>query len=152
MNKQVTSMVDQIVESAQKAELPKPVRQVVLDGVSKSQEANARLIGMLKDAGKDCEGLVAKAGAGARAVNDKLLDNAARNTEAVLVNAAAVLKAKDVQTAVAGQFEFARGQIAVVQDQQMELIDLSSKIVSDLFEAATAAANASAERFKSTVG
>ncbi len=151
MNQRINEAVGEILESAKKSELPKTVEDAVLDSVNKSQEASAKWIALLKDVSKDYEGLVAKAGANARAINDRVLDNAAKNSQAVLDHAAAAVKTGDVNAAVKGQFEFVSAQLGIWNDQQVELLDLSSKIANDMLEATSKATNSTIERFSATI-
>ena len=151
MKKQINDTVEKLLDSAKKGEMPKVMKDAVLDGVNKSQEANTKWIALLKDVSKDYEGLAAKAGANARAINDRILDNAAKNTQAAFDHAAAAIKTGDATKIAQGQFEFARTQLGILNDQQAELFDLSSKIASDMFDAANEVANATVERFKTAV-
>ena len=127
------------------------VKDMVLDGVSKTQDANVQFTAFLKDAGKTYEGLVAKAVASTRAINDKMLDNAAGNAKAALEHAANVVKTKDLKAAAEAQAEFAREQMAVYSDQQVELMDLSGSVVREMIDASGDAANAAAEKAKAAV-
>ena len=71
-----------------------------------------------------------------------------RSDKAALDHAAKVVKAGDVNAAAKSQVEFVREQIAVINDQQVELFDLTNAIAKDMAEAGTDAANAAAEQVK----
>ncbi|MEM7427595.1 MAG: phasin family protein [Pseudomonadota bacterium] len=151
MNKQINKAAEDMLKQAQNAEMPKAVKDMVLEGVNKSQDANVQFTAFLKDAGKTYEGLVAKAVASTRAINDKMLDNAASNAKAALDHAAKVVKSGDLKTATEAQAEFAREQFGVLSDQQIELMDLTGNVAREMFDASADVANAAAEKVKAAV-
>ena len=151
MNKQVNKVAEDMIKQAQNAEIPTAVKDMMLDGMSKTQDANVQFTAFLKDAGKTYEGLVAKAVASTRAINERMLDNAAGNAKAAFDHAAKVVKTKDVKAATEAQAEFAREQMTVYSDQQVELMDLAGNVAREMIDATADAANAAAEKAKAAV-
>ncbi len=151
MNKQINKAAEDMLKQAQAGEMPKAVKDMVLDGVSKSQDANIQFSAFLKDAAKTYEGFVAKAVASSRAINDKMVENTAINTKAALDQAAKMVKAGDLKTATEGQADFARTQFATLSEQHSELMDLTGNIAQDMFDTTADAANAAAEKVKAAV-
>ena len=151
MNKQVNKVAEDMIKQAQNAEVPAAVKDMVLEGVNKTQDANVQFTTFLKDAGKTYEGLVAKAVASSRAINEKMIENAAGNTKAVLDHAANVVKTKDLKAAAEAQAEFVREQMSVFSDQGVELMDLTGSVAREMLDATADAANAAAEKAKAAV-
>ena len=151
MNKQINKAAEDMMKNVQNAEVPAAVKKVVLDGVSKSQDANSKWMTFFKDMSKTYEGLAAKAAANTRSINDVILENTAANTQAMFDHAAKVIKTGDVQAAAKAQAEFARKQFEVVGEQQTELLELSGRIAQDMAEAGMNAATATADKFKAAV-
>ncbi len=77
-----------------------------------------------------------------------MLDNATRNAKAILNHTASAVKAGDVNAAARNQVEFVREQVAVINEQQVELFDLSNVIAKDMVEAGSLAAHTVAEPAK----
>ena len=150
MNASMNKAAEEALKAFQNGEAAKLVKDAMLEGVSKSQEASTVWATLFKDMGKTYEGLFMKAAANTRTVNEKVLDNAATNAKALFDHAAKSVKTGDMKAAATSQMEFVGAQTAALNEQQAELFDLTSAIAKDMFEAGSAAAQATAERVKAT--
>lgn len=124
------------------------LKAVVADGLQKTQAANTRLTGLYKDALKNFEGLTAKAGAGARLVGDRVLENTEANAQATFNSAMAALRCTDAAELVQIQTAFMRDQLAAASEQQAEFLDLANRLVREMTEAATKVATDTVEQAK----
>ncbi|MEM8688488.1 MAG: hypothetical protein AAGF81_14240 [Pseudomonadota bacterium] len=150
MNASMNKAAEEALKAFQTGEAAKMVKDAMLDGVSKSQEASSVWAALCKDMGKTYEGLFMKAAANARTINEKVLDNATTNAKSMFDHAAKSVKTGDMKAAASSQIEFVGAQTAVLNEQQVELFDLTNAIAKDMFEASSAAAQATAERVKAT--
>lgn len=148
MTASMNKAAEEALKAFQNGDAAKLVKDAMLEGVSKSQEASTVWATFYKDMGKTYEGLFMKAAANARTINEKVLDNATTNAKSVFDHAAKSVKAGDMNAAATSQIEFVGAQTAVLNEQQVELFDLTNAIAKDMFEASSAAAQATAERVK----
>ena len=129
----------------------KTVTEAVVENVAKTREAGEKWTVFMKDAGKSYEELSAKAGANARTIANKLIENTEKNTDAVFKSVVAVAEAGTLAKAAEIQTRFAKDQIKVMNDQAAELFELSFGMFNEFAGSAKAAADLSVEQFKTAV-
>lgn len=128
----------------------KAVTEAVVDGVNKTRDAGEKWSMLMKDAGKNCEDLTAKAGANARTLANKLIENTEKNTEAAFKTVVAAAEAGTFAKAAEVQSSFAQAQFQAMNAQTAELFELSMAMFSEYGNAVKAVADASIEQVKAS--
>lgn len=129
----------------------KTVTKAVVENVAKTREAGEKWTVFMKDAGKGYEELTAKAGANARTIANRMIENTEKNTDAAFKTVVAIAEAGTVAKAAEIQVKFAKEQMQVWNDQAAELFELSFGMFNEFAGSAKAAADASVEQFKAAV-
>jgi hypothetical protein len=123
-----------------------PVQSVMQDGVGKSGEVYSNAATATQDGTKVLTDLADLAWSNTKMLNDKIIQNATANAEAVFDAALAVARAKSFSEAARIQSEFVQQLTAKAVAQSKELFDLSSRSTQHVIENAQAAASKSLKR------
>lgn len=141
--------IEEVIETAKKAEMPKEAKALLLDGLKKSQETYTKFTALTKDTGKNYEDLLVKVQSNTRQIGETLVANMEKNSQSAFESAKAILDCKDIEAATKLQTEFAQKQFSAMSAQVAELIDLSTKAVQDLTQAGAKAAEKTTDSLKS---
>ncbi|MEO0810758.1 MAG: phasin family protein, partial [Pseudomonadota bacterium] len=118
------------------------------DGVAKSREAYQRMNVAAQEQFKNAEQVLLATHAGTKAIGEKMMHNAAANTEAMFNAAQSIARAKTVPEATRLQADYIQQQTSAATVQAKEIFDLSAKVTKQALEAINAAAAKSFETMK----
>ncbi len=148
MNEQFTRQAQDMFAAAKDARIPENFQAFAEDSVSKTRDAYSKMTASAQDNAKALEEIMLAAQAGAKAIGDRMVHNAAVNTEAVFDAAQAIARAKTLPEAARLQANFMQQQFAVAGAQTKELFELSTKVARQTFETMNSAATKSFEQLK----
>ncbi|MDX2287514.1 MAG: phasin family protein [Hyphomicrobiaceae bacterium] len=148
MNEQFTRQAQDMFAAAKDARIPENFQAFAEDSVAKTRDAYAKMTTAAQDNAKAMEEIMLAAQAGAKAIGDRMIHNAAVNTEAVFDAAQAIARAKTLPEAARLQANFMQQQMAVAGAQTKELFELSTKVARQTFETMNSAATKSFEQMK----
>ena len=92
------------------------------------------------------EEIVANAQTHTKAIGQKVLDNTARNADALFAAAAAMARAKTIQEVAALQIDYMQKQFAIASEQAKEMFELSAGLGKQAVERMTSSATKAFER------
>ncbi len=148
MNDQFTRQAQDMFNATKDARIPENVQAFAEEGVAKTREAYVKLSAVAKDGAVAMEEVMLAGHAGAKAIGDKVMNNAAANTEAVFDAAQAIARARTLPEAIRLQANFFQQQMAIASAQSKELFELSSKVAQQTIETVNTAATKSFEQIK----
>jgi len=138
--------VTQVEKFFKTACVPERVQSVMQDSVGKSREFYSNAATATRDGAKVLTDLADMGWSNTKMLNDKVIQNATANAEAVFDAALAVARAKSFSEAAKIQSEFVQQLTAKAVAQSKELFDLSSRSTQHVIETAQAAASKSLKR------
>lgn len=148
MNDQFTRQAQEMFSAAKGAQIPENFQALAEDSVNKSREFYEKFNVSAKENVTAIEEFMLASHAGAKSVNEKLIQNATTNTEAVFDAAQGIARAKSVPEAARLQADFFQSQAAIASQQTKELFELTSKVAKQTFESINKATAASFEQMK----
>jgi len=148
MNDQFTRQAQEMFAAAKDARIPENFQAFAEDSVNKSREFFQKLNVTAKDNVNAVEEFMVASHAGTKSVTEKVMQNAAANTESAFDAAQSISQAKTFPEAARLQADFMQQQTAVATQQTKELFDLSSKVVKQTFESINKATAATFEQMK----
>lgn len=148
MNDHFTRQAQEFFGAAKDARIPENVQAFAEESVAKTRDAYQKINTVAKDGAKAMEEVILTAQAGAKALGEKVLQNASVNTEAAFDAAQAIARARSLPEAARLQADYFQQQFAAVTAQSKEFFELSSKITRQTFETMNAAATKSFEQVK----
>lgn len=148
MNEQIIKQTEDLLKAAQNFKVPADINEAAAEGLAKSREAYETLSGVAKETGKAYEEAANVAQQGARVLTEKAIKNAEANTAAAFDAVEAVVKAKDVPSALRLQAELAQQAFATLSEQVREYSELAGIVAKDTTEAVNAAASKSLQPVK----
>lgn len=150
MNDAFTRQAQEMFNAAKDARIPENVQHMAEEGILRTREAYDKLSAVAKDGVKVTEEVVLAMHAGARAIGEKVFDNATSNTEAAFDAAQAIARAKTLQEAARLQAMYFQQQISAAGAQTKELFELSTKVAKQTFDSVNAAATKTFDQLKKT--
>jgi phasin len=148
MNDHFTRQAQEFFGAAKDARIPENVQAFAEESVAKTRDAYQKINTVAKDGAKAMEEVILTAQAGAKALGEKVLQNASVNTEAAFDAAQAIARARSLPEAARLQADYFQQQFAAVTAQSKEFFELSSKITRQTFETMNAAATKGFEQVK----
>lgn len=148
MNEQFTRQYQEMFNVAKDARIPENFQSFAEDSVSKSREIYKKMNAAARENVNAVEEFMLASHAGAKAVGEKIMHNAASNTEALFDAAQAISRAKTLPEAARLHADFVQQQTAAAASQTKELFELSAKVAKQTFETMNKAATKSFEQFK----
>ena len=145
MNEQFTRQAQDMFGMTKDARLPENFAVMAQDGVAKSREAFEKISSVAQDGAKTAEEIMLATQVGTKAIGDKVMTNAAANTEAFFDAAQTMAKATTLPEFFRLQAEFIQKQAAVVSAQSTDLFETSAKVTTQTFDTMKAAAAKSSE-------
>jgi phasin family protein len=150
MNEQFTRQAQEMFDLAKDASLPENFQVIAQDGVAKSREAFEKINSVAQDGAKTAEEMLLASQVATKAMGDKVMTNAAANTEAFFDAAQTMAKATTLPELFRLQTEFFQKQAAVVSAQSTALFETSAKAAAQTVDTMNAAASKSNEPKKPT--
>lgn len=150
MNDQFTRQAQEMFSAAKDARIPETVQAFAEDSVVKTREAYNKMNTVAQDGAKVIEEVMLAAHAGAKSIGEKVLHNAAANTEAAFDAAHAIARAKTLPEMARLQANFFQQQFAIAGAQSKELFELSTKVAKQTLETVNSAASKTFEQIKKT--
>ena len=150
MNENFARQAQEFFGVAKDVRIPDNVQAFAEESVAKSREAYLKINAAAKDGAKVIEEVVLTAQAGAKALGEKVLNNASANTEAAFDAFQAIARARTLPEAARLQADFMQQQFSVANAQTKELFELSAKIAKQTFETMNAAATKTFGQLKKT--
>lgn len=150
MNEQFTRQAQEMFSAAKDAKIPENFQTFAEDSVKKSREFYQKLNATAQDNVSAIEDFMLASHAGAKSVSEKVMQNAAANTEAAFEAAQNMARAKTLPEAARLQADFMQQQSAAATQQTKELFELSAKVAKQTFESINKATAASFENMKKT--
>ncbi len=138
MNEQFTRQAQEMFKDAR---IPENVQAFAEESVAKTRDLYQKLNAAAKDNVKAVEEVVMTAQSGARALSEKVLNNAVANADAAFEAAQAIARARTIPEAARLQADFIQQQIATASIQTKELFELSTKMAQQTFACMNSAAN-----------
>lgn len=123
------------------AQIPEVAQELAVDTVTKARAVYDTVHSAAKSGRKTLETFLQSAGSGARAVNSKVLDNIASNTEAAFEAAQAIARAETFLEAAQLHAKFVQQQFVTAGGQARELLDLYAHVSAKTFDSLHRAAN-----------
>jgi len=114
--------------------IPHNVQAIAEQSVVQSRAAYEQMSSAAKRSARLVEDMVSVAQNTTKAMAQKVLENASKNSDALFTAAAAMARAKTFHELVALQTDFVRQQFALVSEQSHELLDLSTTLSKQTFE------------------
>lgn len=148
MNEQFTRQAQEFFNVTKDARIPENLQAMAEDSVAKSREAYQRMNVAAQEQLKNAEQVLLATHAGTKAISEKMMHNAAANTEAMFNAAQSIARAKTVPEATRLQADYIQQQTSAATVQAKEIFDLSAKVTKQAFEAINAAAAKSFETMK----
>lgn len=148
MNEQFTRQAQDMFNVAKDAKIPENIQAFAEDSVSKSRDAFQKFNTVAQENAKAVEDVMLAAQAGAKAIGEKMVHNAAINTEAAFDAAEAIARADTLPEAARLQANFMQQQMSIAGAQTKELFELSTKVAQQTFETMNSVAAKSFEQFK----
>ena len=151
MNADAKKQTEEFWKNAQQMKLPANLKEVVEEGLEKSQEAyqNAKLFA--KDTEKAFEKVAKTTEKGAKDLTSQMLKNVEENTDAAFKAVHELVNCKDLEEAAKIQSAFVQGQFSKFQTQFQELNALAGNISKDAAKATKSAADKTLSKFNSAV-
>ncbi len=112
-----------------KYEIPTEMRDFAEKSVDQARKAFESFIGAAQKASTDAEGAAASVSTNAKEVATKAVSFAEANVKAAFDLAQKLVQAKDVQEILNHQSEFAKAQLASIQEQAKEIGEAVKKAV-----------------------
>ena len=150
MNDQFTRQAQEIFSAAKDARIPENIQAFAEDSVNKSREFYQKLNETAQENVNSAEGFMLASHAGAKSVSEKIMQNAAANTESAFDAAQSMARAKTLPEAARLQADFMQQQTVAAALQTKELFELSSKVAKQTFESINKVTAASFEKMKKT--
>ncbi|MFT5507716.1 MAG: hypothetical protein ACI89J_000784 [Hyphomicrobiaceae bacterium] len=150
MNEQFTRQAQEMFGLAKEASLPENFQVIAQDGVAKSREAFEKINSVAQDGAKTAEEMLLASQVATKAIGDKVMTNAAVNTEAFFDAAQTMAKATTLPELFRLQTEFFQKQVAVVSAQSTALFETSANAAAQTVDTVNVAASKSNEPKKST--
>lgn len=148
MNDQFTRQAQEFFNVAKDARIPENFQAIAEDSVNKSREFFQKLNDTARENANAVEGFMLASHAGAKSVSEKIMQNAASNTESAFDAAQSMARAKTLPEAARLQADFIRQQSTAAAEQTKELFELSSKVAQQTFESINKATAASFQNMK----
>lgn len=148
MNDQFTRQAQDMFNAAKDAKIPENFQAMAEEGVSKTRDAFKQFNVASQENVKAAEDVLLAAQAGAKAIGEKMVHNAAINTEAAFDAAEAIARANTIPEAARLQANFVQQQMAIAGAQTKELFELSTKVAQQTFETMNSVTTKSFEQFK----
>ena len=148
MNEQFTRQAQEMFNAAKDARIPENIQAFAEESVAKTRDAYVKMSTVAKDGVKVVEDVMLASHAGAKAIGEKVFENASANTEAAFEAAQAMARARTLPEAMRLQANFFQQQFAAASAQSKELFDLSSKVARQTLETVNTAATQSFEQVK----
>lgn len=147
-NEQFTRQAQEMFNVAKDARIPENFQAFAEESVNRSREFYLKLNATAQENVNALEEFMLASHAGAKAVGEKVMSNAAVNTESAFDAAQAIARAKTLPEAARLQADYFQQQAAVATQQTKELFELSSKVAKQTFESINKAATKSFETMK----
>lgn len=141
-------MAHDFYNAAKNGRIPENLQAFAEDSVVRTREAYQKINTAAKDGAKVMEEVMLAAHAGVKAIGEKVLHNAAVNTDAAFEAAQAIARARTIPEAARLQADFVQQQLAAAGAQSKELFELSTKFVKQTFDTMSGAASRSFEEMK----
>jgi phasin len=148
MNEHFTRQTQELFNAARDVRIPDNFQAFAEESVTKSREAYQKINSAAKDSVKVLEEVVLTAQAGAKALGEKVINNASANTEAVFDAAQAIARARTLPEAARLQADFIQQQFAIASSQTKELFELSAKVAKQTFDTINAASTKGFEQLR----
>jgi len=148
MNEQFTRQAQEMFNAAKDARIPENLAVFAEESVAKTRDAYVKMSAVAKDGVKVVEDVMLASHAGAKAIGEKVFENASQNTEAAFEAAQAMARARTLPEAMRLQANFFQQQFAAASAQTKELFDLSSKVARQTLETVNTAATKSFEQVR----
>jgi hypothetical protein len=114
--------------------IPENVQAIAEQSVVQSRAAYEQMSSAAKRSARLVEDMVSVAQDTTKAMGQKVLENASKNSDALFAAAAAMARAKTFHELVALQTDFVQRQFALANEQSHELLDLSTTLSKKTFE------------------
>lgn len=150
MATKVTEELEKLLDSATKLEIPAQVRAMALESVEKAREANAKWNVAAAEGASLLEEAVMASQTGMKALADKIVSNSVSNIESAFDAAQKLSRAKSVAEAAQIQAQFAKDQVAAVQEQSKALLEISQRIAKEANDKLVAISAKAVESLKKT--
>ena len=147
-NEQFTRQAQEMFNVAKDARIPENFQAFAEESVNRSRQFYLKLNATAQENVNALEEFMLASHAGAKAVGEKVMSNAAVNTESAFDAAQAIARAKTLPEAARLQADYFQQQAAVATQQTKELFELSSKVAKQTFESINKAATKSFETMK----
>jgi hypothetical protein len=131
--------------------LPDNMQAAVLERITNARNAHAKFVEAAKNSAKVFDEAMTATRANARALGDKLFNDAVTNTKISFKAAEDMARAETIAAAAVVQGKFIQEQLGIGTEQAKELIDLSSKLSKQGFDTYSAAMSKVFEQFKNAV-
>ena len=148
INEQFTRQAQEMFNVAKDARIPENFQAMAEESVNRSRDFYQKLNATAQENVSALEEFMLASHAGAKAVGEKMMHNAAANTESAFDAAQAIARAKTLPEAARLQADFFQQQAAVATQQTKDLFELSSKVAKQTFETINKAATKSFETMK----
>ena len=150
MNEQFTRQAQEMFSAAKDAKIPENFQAFAEESVNRSREFYQKLNATARDNVDAVEEFMLASHAGAKSVGEKIMQNAAANTESAFDAAQAIARAKTLPEAARLQADYFQKSAALATQQTKELFELSSKVAKQTFESLNKATASSFEQMKKT--
>jgi phasin len=150
MNEHFTRQAQELFNAAKDVRIPDNLQAFAEESVTKTREAYQKINTAAKDGAKVLEEVLLTAQAGAKALGEKVINNASANTEAVFDAAQAIARARTLPEAARLQADFVQQQFAVASSQTKELFELSAKVAKQTFDTINAASTKGFQQLRKT--
>ena len=150
MATKVTEELEKLLDLATKLEIPAQVRAMALESVEKAREANAKWNVAAAEGASLLEEAVMASQTGMKALADKIVSNSVSNIESAFDAAQKLSRAKSVAEAAQIQAQFAKDQVAAVQEQSKALLEISQRIAKEANDKLVAISAKAVESLKKT--
>lgn len=145
-NRQVqdlTRNTTQFFSTGQHGMVPESLATLAENAVSKSRELFDKVSLATQDNAKVAENVFATVQNGASSISKRMLDNTVANADAAFEAARAIARARSVPEIASLQAEFIQQQLSTAATQSKDMLELSTRIAQQTFEAMRTAASKS---------
>ncbi|MFM7084704.1 MAG: phasin family protein [Hyphomicrobium sp.] len=149
-NRQVqdlTRQTTQLFAAGQHGMVPESLANLAENAVSKSRELFDKVSVATQDNAKVAENVLATVQNGASSLGKRMLDNTVANADAAFEAARAIARARSVPEIASLQAEFIQQQLSTAAHQSKDMLELSTRIAQQTFEAMRTAASKSLQTF-----
>jgi hypothetical protein len=126
--------------------IPENVQAIAEQSVITTRETYAQISAAANGGAKLIEEIVATAQTHTKAIGQKVLDNTARNADALFAAAGAMTRAKTIQDVAALQIDYLQKQFVIASEQAKEMLELSAGLGKQAVERMTSTATKAFER------